>query len=125
MGLNLRRIKCVTTLVWVMNQALGGRCYLQVSALGKGMACAGSQGDAVLLAFLGCWRCSHPVTSSQLQPLQLLREDAGLQLAGMYNCRPGTEGLSPAKFCPFFFTELSWHSWQGGPIHTLEASLER
>lgn len=69
MGSDPKRIKCVMTLVWVMNQVLGGRSYLQVQGHGVGL-CARSQDDALLLAFLGCWRCSHLVTSSQLQPLQ-------------------------------------------------------
>lgn len=56
---------------------------------------------------------------------ELLREYAVLQLAGMHNCRVGTEELSPAKYCPLSFTELCWYSWQRGAIHTFEISLVR
>lgn len=56
---------------------------------------------------------------------ELLGEDAGLQLAGMHNCRVGMEELSPAKSCPFSFTEPCWYSWQRGATHTLEISLEK
>lgn len=91
--------RVVTTLVWVTDQARGA------GVLGEGTVwrcspLAGSLGDAPLLAFLDCWRQSHPMTSLPSAGFaKIPREGAGLQLTRTHRHRAGTEELNPAKSC--------------------------